>query len=313
MEILINFGLSLSFLVLAADILVKLVEKLTAKIRFSPLVIGATLIAVGTSLPETFVTISSLTQEVSAISLGNIIGSNIGNIGLILGLGITLFPIKIGTQKTQRNNLILFLLTLFFSALFFVPETLRKSLALFLLIFYLFFLIVEIVWGEIGRKKEDKKALAKMPRVRGRPLYYLLGIAGSVITLIISSNYLVLSALKISERLRIDPEIIGLSLIAIGTSLPELVTILISGLNQEWKLITGAVQGSNIFNLSVLGTVIIILGNGLGPAHNFSLFYLIIITLTFFLLTRKYEGTNIPRPFGLLFLASYLTYLFLIL
>lgn len=309
MNIFVNFALSLTGLVLAANLLVKLVEKLAAKIKLSPLVIGATLIAIGTSLPETFVTISSLAQKAPSLSLGNIIGSNLANIGLIFGLGILLFPVRIGTEKTQRNNLILLLLTLAFTALFFIPEAPRKSLAFFLLAFYLVFIILEIVWGEVGRKKEDKKALSQMPRSRGKPLAYLFGIAGSLAALFISSNYLVLAAIRISEVFKIDQEVIGLTLIAVGTSLPELVTTIISGLRGQWKLISGNVQGSNIFNLSILGTVMLLFGNGHGGAHFLSLSYLVLVTLAIFILTRKYKGTNIPRYFGLLFLASYIIYL----
>jgi cation:H+ antiporter len=297
---------------LAANALVHFVEKFAAKIKLSPLVIGATLIAIGTSLPETFVAISSISQHVPNISLGDIIGSNIANISLILGMGILLFPVRVGTNKTQKNNLIILLLTTSFVLLFFIPAPIRKSLALFLALFYVLFIVVEIIWGEIGSHKEDRRALNKMHKYRGRPIAFFLGILFSLAGLIISSKYLVSSALNIAAMLKIDPEVVGLSLIAVGTSLPELVTTVISALNKEWKLLLGDIQGSNIYNLSVLGAVLILFGDGYGSAHTFSLIYLMLTTTTFFLLIKKYEGVIIPRIYGLLYLISYGVYLIFI-
>jgi cation:H+ antiporter len=307
------FALSLVVLIIAANALVRFVEKLAARIKLSPLVIGATLIAIGTSLPETFVAISSISQHVPNISFGDIIGSNIANISLVFGVGILLFPVRVGTNKTQKNNLIILLLTASFVLLFFLPTPIRKSLALFLALFYVLFIIVEIAWGELGSHKEDRRALDKMHKYRGRPVVFFLGILFSLGGLIISSKYLVSSALSIASTLGVDPEVVGLSIIAIGTSLPELVTTVVSALKKEWKLLLGNVQGSNIYNLSVLGAVLILFGDGFGSAHTFSLIYLIFTTTTFFLLIRKYEGVIIPKIYGFLYLISYGVYLSFIL
>ena len=130
--------------------------------------------------------------------------------------------------------------------------------------------------------------------------------------MIISSKYLVSSALGIASTLGVDPEVIGLSIIAIGTTLPEMITSIISGLNKEWKLLLGNVQGSNIYNLSVLGAVLILFGDGYGSAHTFSLIYLILTTTTLFLLIKKYGGKIIPKIYGFFYLVSYGVYISLI-
>jgi len=311
-DVFLTFAVSLLFLIASANFLVKSVERFAAKIKLSPLIIGATLIAAGTSLPETFVTFSALAQNAAAISLGNIVGSNIGNLAFILGLAILLFPMRVGTEKTQRNNFLLVGLTVFFSCLFFLPEGVRKLLSLLLFGFYAVFLVTEIVWGKVGHKKEDQKALSKMEKGRGRPVFYFAGISFSLLGLILSSKYLVTAALGIAKDLAIDPEVVGLSLVALGTSLPELVTTIVSGIQKDWKLMYGDIQGSNIFNLSLTGAVALIAGGSTGPAHLPSLYYLLGITLAIFILTSKFKGTHIPRIYGLFFLLSYTVYLFFI-
>lgn len=309
MNVYLVFGISLIVLILAAHILVKFVEKLAAKIRLSPLIIGATLIAFGTSLPETFVAISSIYQNVPNVSFGDIIGSTIGNISLILGLAILLFPIKVGTNKTQKNNLIMLVLTACFVLLFFLPPGTRKLLALFLTLFYVVFIVIEIIWGEMGSRKEDRRALTHMHHYRGRTSVFIVGILLSLLALIVSSKFLVSSALNIASVLGVDPEVIGLSVIAVGTSLPELITTIFSCLDKEWKLLLGDIQGSNIYNLSVLGAILILFGDGFTQIHTVSLIYLLATSVSFFLLIKKYEGKIIPHTYGLLYLISYGAYL----
>jgi len=304
------FCLSLLVLIISANLLLKFIKKFAGRIKISPLIIGATIIAVGTSLPETFVAISSITQKASDISLGDVIGSNIANISLILGLGIFLFPVRVGTEKTQRNNLIMLTVTAVFSALFFVPPLFKKTLGIILLVFYIVFVIMESIWGERGREHEDKKALAKFANDRGNPFLYLLGITASLTGLVASSHYLVESVIYFSKLLKISEEIIGLSVVAFGTSLPELATTIASGFNKDWKLLYGDIQGSNIYNLAVIGAILFI-ANGIGlSASLYSLMILWVVTLGIIYLSKRFEGTNIPHIYGLLFLAIYSFYIF---
>jgi cation:H+ antiporter len=309
----ITFSLSLIFLIISANLLLRFIEKFAGRIKISPLIIGATIIAIGTSLPETFVAISSISENAVDISFGDIVGSNIANICLILGLGILLFPIRIGTEKTQRNNIIMLLVTASFVALLFAPSELRKILGIFLILFYFAFLIIETAWGEIGRLKEDKKALAKLSTKKGNPAIYLIGILVSLTGLLISSHYLVAAVIYFSRLFSISEEIIGLSIVALGTSLPELATTIASAMDKDWKVLYGDIQGSNIFNLSVIGAILFMSGK-LPTIINLqiSLYPLIVLgvtTLTIIYLSRKYEGTHIPRLYGLAYLAIYAFYI----
>ena len=307
------FVLSLLGLVFSANFLVSSAKKLSALFKLSPLIIGATVVALGTSMPEFSVAVSSIIQKVPSLSMGDIIGSSIVNVCIILGISILFFPIRVGTEKTQRNNLITLLLTASFIGIFFIPLDVRKFLALGLLSFYVVFLIMEFVWGKEGRKHEDKKAIEKMEKIKGSPIQYVIKIFLSLLGLILSGKFLVSSAVGISTLLGLESEIIGLTIIAIGTSLPELSTSIISGVNDEDKLLVGDIQGSNIFNLSVLGTLILIFANTKGESHDISLIFLAVSTLSTALITHTYSGKNIPRVFGGILIMIYILYLRLLL
>jgi len=306
----LTFSLSLMFLIVSANLLLKFIEKFSKRIKISPLILGATLIAIGTSLPETFVAFSSIAQSAADISYGDILGSNIANICLVLGLGIFLFPVRVGTEKTQRNNIIMLLTTAYFIGVLLAPPAWRKPLGVFPVFFYLAFLIIEIIWGEIGRLKEDKKALAKMPASRGSTPMYLIGILASMGGLIISSHFLVSSVISLSKLFGISEAIIGLSVVAIGTSLPELATTIVSGIDKDWKLLYGDIQGSNIFNLSIIGAILLTFSNTDYQISPYTLVVLSAATISIIYLSYKYEGTHIPRLYGLGYLAVYALYIF---
>lgn len=309
LNIFAQFGISLISLIVFAKLLLRSVERFASKIKISPLIIGTTLIAIGTSLPETFVSISSIIQSVPEISIGDIIGSNISNICLILGMGIILFPIRIGTEKTQRNNVLLLLLTLVFAITFLIPQFQEKMIGIALIVFYFVFLTIEIIWGREGSIKEDKKALAKMGKVKGAALTHLAGTIISIVGLIISSNYLIENTIILSKIIGISDQVIGLSIIALGTTLPEMATTIIAGINGDWKLLYGNIQGSNIYNLSVVSAILIIFGNYKGQVDIFSVIFMSSVILTAVILSRRYEGTYIPKIYGFGFLTAYVTYI----
>lgn len=306
---ILGFLLSLVFLIISANLLLKFIEKFAGRIKISPLIIGATIVAVGTSLPETFVAISSISQNAADISLGDIIGSNIANIALILGLGIFLFPVRIGTEKTQRNNLIMLIVSALFILLFLLPQDYRKIASILLIVFYGFFIIMESFWGKDGRNHEDKKALSKISTNKGSTVIYLLGIIGSLAGLMFSSHFLVESVIYFSRILKISEEIIGLSIVAVGTSLPELATTIASGFKKDWKLLYGDIQGSNIFNLSIIGAILFATGKINNTLPIYPLITLAVATISIIYLSRKYEGKYIPRIYGLIYLLLYSFYI----
>jgi len=307
------FALSLVFLLLSANYLVRMTEKLSSSVKISPLVIGATAIALGTSLPELSVTLTSILNGASDVSLGNIIGSNVTNILLVTGLCILLFPIRVGTTKTQKNNLFNLLITITFIIAFFLPSTYKTVAIATLGISYLLFFVAEIFWGEKDGKKIDKKIITKLQKSNEKPLITAIKIVSSIAILLVSSNYTVLSSLKIAEFFKLQGEIVALSLVALGTSLPELITSITSGIDKDWKLLIGDIQGSSIFNIGVLGAITLYFSKSLSLEVNLlPLLYLLASTIFVCFLTKKYEGDTIPRYYGLIFLGLYSSYLLVI-
>jgi cation:H+ antiporter len=204
----------------------------------------------------------------------------------------------------------LLIITLVFVALFFLPDNIGKTLGIALIVFYIIFFVTEIIWGKEGSSNEDKKTLAKLERSKGNPILYFLGVALSIGGLIISSKYLVASVIEISKAFNINQELIGLSLVALGTSLPELAAAISSGIKKDWKLLYGDIQGSNIFNLSIIGAILIIFG---GNGYSIDVFSLVFMAVTIFsviLLSHKYMGTNIPRGYGIIYILVYVFYIY---
>ncbi len=312
MSPLIVFLISIIIVVVSADYLVKSSVRLSASLALSPLVIGATVVALGTSLPELSVAVTSISQDVPNLSLGDVIGSNIGNVGLILGLSILLTPFRIGTEKTQRNNVILVMLTFSFVALQILPFEIRRILSPFLLFFAFIFILLEVLWGRKGMSREDLLYFLHLKKPAGSTVNSILILTISLGGLVLGSRFLVQAAQRLASSLAIDDETFGLSILAVGTSLPELTFSLVSGIKKEDKLLLGDILGSNILNLAFVGSLVSLFAVNFGAAHYYSLFYLIFFTLSLFILLKIFRGRQIPRFWGVFFLLVYSTYLWVI-
>lgn len=304
-----SFTVSLIILLFAADFFVKYAVILAYRLKLSPLVIGTTIVALGTSLPELFVAISSFFHKVFSLSLGTVIGSNILNIALIFGLSIVFFPLRIGTTKTQKTLILLLSVTL----LFILPQKIIMfsssvhSLILFLT--GIISLILQIYWGELGASNEDKTLIKNHEKLKNTPIFTsFLILLLSLVFLLLASEFLVSSSLKIVKLLGVSSEFIGLTILAIGSSLPELITTIAAGIKKEEKLLVGNVLGSNIFNLSIIGGLTLNKG-GANGIHNLSLIFLLITTFLFFLILKVFKGKVIPRSTGFFLLFFYLLYL----
>lgn len=303
-----QFFIALFILVLSANLFVKYIREFAKSIRISELIIAATIVAIGTSLPELAVTISSLFENAALLSLGTIIGSNISNIGLIIGLSILLFPVRIGTEKTQRNNFIFLTVMLFFLGHFVLPHVGKLIFGSILLISTVVYLFLEYSWGKKGRMHEDRKYF-KSFKSSGFATGNLIISLVTLMSVIISSKYLVTYAIQLAQLFKLDPEFIGLTIIAVGTSLPELSTSILAGIKKDSKLLLGDILGSNIVNLTLMGGLIIIFSDGTGIINKISLGYLFFFTIFLFGLIQYYKGRVIPRVFGLLMILIYLIYL----
>jgi cation:H+ antiporter len=258
---LLAIGAGLVALFFGADWLVKGAARIARSFGISPLVIGLTLVAFGTSLPELLVSVTAALEGSSEIALGNVVGSNIANIGLILGLTGLIYPITIQSRLLKRE----FPLMLLVSVLTFILA-LNGSLGRLdglILVLGLFgytalsYLQIErgVERPEVVEEAEEFEALQGLSVDQGlnRPLEMGRVLAG-VLILMLGARWLVGGATSIAVAAGVSQWVIGLTLVAFGTSLPELATSLVSAFRREDDISVGNIVGSNLFNLlAVLG------------------------------------------------------------
>lgn len=220
----------------------------------SPLIIGLTIVAFGTSAPELVVSAVAAYQGKPGLAVGNAIGSNIANIGLILGFTAMIYPLRVSSQTLKREYPLLMLIMI---VCFIMAANLEFSrMEGYILLAGLGALVIWMI--RLGMRKEPDDPLAQdyadeiptdMP-TRAALLWMGVGL----IILPLSSHFLVLGAIKIALSLEVSETVIGLTIVALGTSLPELAASLTSALRKEDDLAIGNVIGSNMFNiLGVLG------------------------------------------------------------
>lgn len=247
-----------------ADRLVRHSSWIAKSIGVSTLVIGLTVVAFGTSAPELLVSANASLQGNIDIALGNVIGSNIANIGLILGLVVLIWPPKHEASAIKRELPLLLLATILLFLLSLDGLFGRTDGIVFLILFALF------IWYNfraIRRGMVDafaheievvEETLAHKKHVRDVWHNSILAVVG-LGALLVGSNFLVDSASSIAETLGVNPIVIGISLVALGTSLPELITSVIASIKQEESINVGMILGSNIFNtLLILGVAAVI-------------------------------------------------------
>ena len=241
-------------LVWGADRLVAGAAATARNFGVSPLIIGLTIVAFGTSAPELVVSAVAAYQDKPGLAVGNAIGSNIANIGLILGLTALIYPLRVESQTLKREypQLMLIMIVCFIMAANLEFSRLEGNLLLVGLGALVLWMI------RLGMRKGPNDPLAQdyadeipsdMPTLAA-----LIWMAVGLIILPLSSHFLVLGSISIARTLEVSETVIGLTIVALGTSLPELAASLTSALRKEDDLAIGNVIGSNMFNiLGVLG------------------------------------------------------------
>lgn len=233
-------------LLIGGDFLVKSAASLAKKLNISPFLIGVTVVSFGTSAPELIVSLKAAFNGSSGIAIGNVIGSNIANLALVLGITVLIRPIVLDPKKLRFSWFAMFVASLMFLG-FSIDGVLDRVDGLFLISGLILFLILSI------RKRDDsfvEEELEKPLKTNLIPVYFIFGAAG----LYYGSELLVDSAITIAKSFGISEFIIGVSVVALGTSLPELVTSIIAIIKGQSSISVGNLIGSNVFNIfAVLG------------------------------------------------------------
>ena len=306
----------LALLVVGGDFLVRASVGLSFKLRISKLVIGMTVVSFATSAPELLVSLQAAFDGISDISLGNVIGSNIANIGLVLGITAIISPLSVDRDFYRYNWPMMMVVS--FALYFFLKNdnvlTTLEGLLLFVaLIVFLYILIRSSTKSANIELEEVDDALAEVSNFK-IIIWLLIGSTG----LFYGSEWLVKGAIQLAEAVGISDYAISVTVIAIGTSVPELAASVIAALKNEKAISLGNLIGSNIFNIaSVLGLTAIIKPITVNPDTpeilSTNIFWMIgfaFILVPLILIPVRYQ---IGRLKGILIFGTYLLFIFLAL
>lgn len=306
----------LVFLIKGADKLIDGSASIAKKFGLSGLVIGLTIIAFGTSAPELMVNILSSLRGNSDIGMGNIIGSNIANILLILGVTAAISSIEVHDSITRKQIpfsvlavVALFILT---NTAFFdggsAPSVLNRSGGLILLLFFIIFLYYTF---SIAKNKDKDKGEEEIKVYKNWQAFFF--VIFGIIALFVGGRFIVDSASNIARSFGLSEALIGLTIVAVGTSLPELAASIAAARKKQADMAIGNVIGSNIFNiLFVLGLSSIIRPLNYSPMLNFDIFFLIYISILLIPLIYAGKKKCFTRAKGIALLIIYLAYLIFI-
>jgi cation:H+ antiporter len=310
----ILFFLGILLLLKGADYLVEGASSLAKRLRVSTLVIGLTIVAFGTSMPELIVNVLAAIKGSGEIAIGNIIGSNIANILLILGITAIILPLRV--QNSTITKEIPFSLLAAVILFIFVNINLIDSLVLdkiyrfqgiILLSFFIIFLYYTF---ELTRKDRNKSKEIEIDIKRLSRTKIVIYIFGGLIGLYFGGRWTVNGAIALARLWGMSEYFISLTVIAIGTSLPELVTSIVAALKKDVDLAVGNIVGSNIFNiLWILGISSIITPLVIPKFIFLDMAVLLISTILLFLFMFIGKKRILERWQGILFVLGYLIYI----
>lgn len=292
----------LSVLIVGADALVRGAAQLAKHLGLSPFAIGVTVVAFGTSAPELFASVGAAVQGQTGLAIGNVVGSNIANIALILGIGGLIIPIGVHRKVRRTEIPLMVVVTLGTIALLIDGVLTRVEGGV------LFAGLVAYVTYIIKAHKEDiehglEDAVAKIKPAWVDVLYVVLGIVG----LGLGAKVLVIGATDLAGSIGIPAGIIGTTIVAFGTSVPELAATVRAALSKQSDMAVGNIVGSNVFNLlSVLGVTAIVKPLVMDPSMEWHLYAMlgVAIMLMIWVLLRPV----IAKVSGMVLLVVYLGY-----
>ncbi|MDH5366309.1 MAG: calcium/sodium antiporter [Cyclobacteriaceae bacterium] len=296
-------------LILGGDFLVRGASNIALRLHISPLVVGLTIVAFGTSAPELLISIKSALSGSPDLAMGNVVGSNICNLALVLGITCVLEPIKVQSDSMKIDWPVAMgsAIILYFVAKEGYINRIEGIIFFSLLIAYTFFII--------RRSRKETKAMRELEEDLDLPdnpsnnvwkdmVFLMIGALG----LYYGSEWFVGGAKDLARELGVSERVIGITVLALGTSLPELVTAIVASLKKETDLALGNLMGSNIFNiLSILGITSIITEIKVSPeilTHDM----IPMLGITLLILPMMITGRTIGRFEGMILLLIYFVY-----
>ncbi len=301
----------LTLLIWGADRFVHGASAIASNLGVAPLMIGLTVVAFATSAPEILVAVIAAIRGEPGLAFGNAIGSNIVNIGLVLGITAVVRPIPLESATLRREMPALLAVSLLTVSLFLDTRLSRPDG-----IVMLTGLVIVMIWlARLGLRSSANDPIkmdyeAEIPNnvsMKAASIWLAIGLG----TLLIGAHWLVNGSIGVAQSLGVSEIVIGITIVAFGTSLPELAVSLVSALKGEYGLAIGNIVGSNIFNLlAVIGVAATIQPAAVAPSVlSLHIFVMVAFTLVLFAMTYDYDGkAKLSRLEGIALLIAYFAY-----
>jgi cation:H+ antiporter len=305
-----------ALVIIGANLLVDGASSLALKLKVTPLIIGLTVVAFGTSAPELTVSLISAFQGSTDIAVGNVVGSNIFNVLVILGIAALIQPIKVASSTVWKE----IPLSLLGALVVFVcmndiwldggsANALTRTDGILMLFFFVVFLYYTFFQAKVGQAPSEDSEVKEM----GLPKS-ILWIAGGLVGLVAGGSWMVDGASALALAMGVPQSIVGLTIVAAGTSMPELATSVVAAYKKNSDIAMGNVVGSNIFNsFYILGTTAVISPLPQGNITQVDFYVHILSAFLLFLTAYVGRGHKVTRLEGGILLSVYVAYLFYLL
>ena len=300
--VLVLIGIVLLYV--GGEVLVRSASGLARRLGVRPMLIGLTVVAFGTSAPELAASLTAALSGTPEIAIGNVVGSNIANVGLILGITATIFPLVTGSRFVRREVPVMLLVTVLVAPVLYGGAVTRWEGVLLLGLLAGFLWVITRTGSPVLEEVEEGVQAGRTP--------VWIGIVGTVVGVALlwfGARSLIHGAVQIASSLGVPQRVIGLTLVAVGTSLPELASSMVAALRRETDIILGNIVGSNVFNLlAVLGATAVVQPirfDGRGATID-------IVTMGLFslaLLPLMWRNERLGRSAGLFLLVAYALYI----
>lgn len=310
--------LGLALLIAGGDLLVRGAVRIAEKLRLSPMLIGLTVVGMGTSMPELAASLKASLAGSPGIALGNIVGSNIANALLILGVAALIAPIAVNARALWRDGGVGILAALALLAAGATVGLSREAGVAFLILMagYIFYAYRQERMGGLHSAAYDRAvameevdpALIPGAQPAGRlSVAFLLFVSGLAL-IVGGGSLLVEAAIGIAQQLGVSDTVIGLTIVAVGTSLPELVTSAMAAWRRQGDIALGNVLGSNIYNILFIGGLTGAIAPTSVPASIMAFDLWVLVAVSLVVLLFAFSGGRLSRREGFVLVAAYIAY-----
>ena len=305
------------FLVKGADLLVEGASNFAKKFHIPEIIIGLTIVSIGTSLPELFVSITSAIDGYPDMAIGNVIGSNIANMFLILGMSATIKTIIFKRETRLIEIPICLVISIVFMILCNIGQDITRIDAIILTVLFIAFIAYTIVMAKKGEefdKEENEKDIKKEDKPTGSVIKNIIYMILGIVLLKFGGDFTVNNAVNIANFFGLSEKLISVTILAIGTSLPELVTSVSAAIKGKSDIAIGNIIGSNIFNmLFIIGTSALIKPIVYNMSYNIDMIFVLLSTIILALFPIIPPKNKMSRWNGILFVIIYVVYIITLL